>query len=107
MNLFRQTYAVTAMNLQTIPQRRGASAVVVVGMACVVAVMVSVFSTSAGFLQLVSNTGQPDHAIVTSKGARGFGGSRLERAVTLTAMDATGVRKTSDGKPVASVEIHF
>jgi len=38
--MFKQLIAVTAMNLRTLPQRLGASSVIVIGIAGVVAVLV-------------------------------------------------------------------
>ena len=46
----RQTLAVTALNLRTIPQRLGSSAVAIVGIAGVVVVFVAVLSIAAGLL---------------------------------------------------------
>ena len=44
-----QTFAVTLLNLRTIPRRLGSSGVAIVGIAGVVVVLVSVLSIAAGF----------------------------------------------------------
>ena len=51
MNLFRQIGAVTAMNFKSLPHRIGTSIVIVIGIAGVVAVLVSVLAMSTGMLQ--------------------------------------------------------
>ena len=47
--MFKQLAAVISMSLQTLPQRIGASSVIVIGIAGVVAVLVSVLAMGAGF----------------------------------------------------------
>jgi len=44
MRFFKQTAAVTAMSLKTLSQRLGASSVIVIGIAGVVAVLVSLLA---------------------------------------------------------------
>ena len=51
MKLFRQIAAVTAMNFRSLPQRIGTSSVIVIGIAGVVAVMVSVLAMSTGMIR--------------------------------------------------------
>ncbi len=50
MTLFRQIGAVTAMNLRSLPQRVGTSLVIVIGIAGVVAVLISVLAMSTGMI---------------------------------------------------------
>jgi putative ABC transport system permease protein len=45
----KQTLAIAALGLRTIPQRLGASAVAIIGIAGVVVVLVSVLSIAEGF----------------------------------------------------------
>ena len=66
----RQIVAVTAMGLRAIPERVGASLVIVIGMALVVAVTISILSMSVGYMRTVQNTGRIDRAIVLSHGSR-------------------------------------
>ena len=44
MSLFKQIWAVTAMNIRALPQRAGTSLVTVIGVATVIAVMVSLLA---------------------------------------------------------------
>jgi putative ABC transport system permease protein len=64
-----QTVAVTSLNLRTISQRLGSSAVAVVGIAGVVVVFVSVLSIAAGFTAVMREAGSPSRAIVMRSGA--------------------------------------
>jgi len=101
----RQIVAVTLLSLRSIPQRLAASLVIVVGMAAVVAVVISVLSMSTGFLESVNKTGRPDRAIVTSSGAVTESLSTLPRDAIRVIMDAPHVKKTRDGKAIASADI--
>ena len=100
-----QIAAVTANNLRSLPHRAGLSAVIVIGIAVTVAVLVSVLAMAAGFGKTLSNTGRADRAIVLRGGSQSELASTLSRDNTLTIMDAKGIRKSADGKAIASAEI--
>src|SRR3546814_19701842 len=68
--MFKQTIAITAMNLRAIPQRLGTSSVIVVGIARVVAVPVSVLAMATGFPKTVANSGRADRALVPRGGLK-------------------------------------
>ena len=68
-NWISQTLAVTALNLRTIPQRFGSSAVAIIGIAGVVVVFVSVLSIAAGFSAAMEGAGSPARALVMRTGA--------------------------------------
>jgi putative ABC transport system permease protein len=100
----RQITAVTAMGLRAIPDRMGASLVIVIGMALVVAVTISILSMSVGFMRTVQNTGRTDRAIVLSHGSQFEFASALSRDNALTIADAPGIKTAGDGKPIVSAE---
>ena len=82
-NWIAQTLAVTALNLRTIPQRLGSSAVAVIGIAGVVVVLVSVLSIAAGFTAAMRDSGSPTRALVMRSGAdsemtSGLGGPEVD-----------------------------
>jgi len=104
MNMLGQIRAVTWMNLTSIPQRFGTSSVIVVGIAGVVAVLISVLAMATGFKRTIVATGRDDRAIVLRGGSNSELASTLSREATLTIMDAPGIRKDSAGKPIASAE---
>jgi putative ABC transport system permease protein len=104
MNLFRQIGAVTAMNFKSLPHRIGTSIVIVIGIAGVVAVLVSVLAMSTGMLQTMENSGREDRAIVLRNGSAAESGSALARDAARLIQDAPGVKRDSAGKPIASAE---
>src|SRR5580692_1286545 len=104
MNAVRQIAAVTAIGLRAIPQRLGSSLVVVVGMACVVAVTISILSMSTGFMRTMSGTGRADRALVLSRNSQYEGASSITRDNVPVIADAPGIRKAADGKPIVSAD---
>lgn len=104
MNLFRQVGAVTSMNLRSLPQRASTSLVIVIGIAGVVAVLVSVLAMSTGMIQALQNTGRNDRAIVLRNGSTTEISSALSRDVAPLIVDAPGVKRGADGKAIASTE---
>jgi putative ABC transport system permease protein len=102
--MFKQTIAITAMNLQSLRLRLAASSVIVIGIAVTVAVLVSVQAMALGFQKTLSHTGRMDRAIVLRGGSEAELNSTISRENTLTIMDAPGIRKDTDGKPLATAE---
>src|ERR1700689_1405242 len=98
-------FAVISMSLQTLPQRMGASSVIVIGIAGVVAVLVSVLAMGAGFRHTLADSGRADRVIILR------GGSDAELNSNLTRMDvdiignAPGLAKDSAGKALLSSEL--
>jgi len=101
MSLFAQIWAVTAMNVRAIRSRAGASAVVVIGVATVVAVMVSLLSIATGLMQTVNRNVRPDDVIVLSAGAPAIYMSSISRTAAAIIADAPGVKIDTNGKPMA------
>ncbi len=105
MTLFGQVGAVTAMNLRTIPKRLASSCVVVVGIAGVVAVLVSVLGITTSLEATLLSTGRSDRAIVLRGGANAEVSSGLSVDETLAIIDAPGVARTADGDAAATVDM--
>jgi putative ABC transport system permease protein len=95
---------VIKLGLSTLPARRGAALVVVVGMACAIGAMVSVQSMAEG-LSGVVNMGRDDRAVVLSKGVEGEFGSNTSHADAITIQDAPGIARSRDGRPAASPQM--
>jgi putative ABC transport system permease protein len=104
MSALRQIASVTGIGLRAIPQRLGPSLVVVVGMACVVAVTVSILSMSTGFMRTVRNSGHSDRVIVLSRNSQFEASSTISRDDATAIADAPGVKRVADGKPVVSAD---
>jgi putative ABC transport system permease protein len=105
MNPLRQAAVVTAMNLRSLAARRGTSLVAVVGIAGVVAVLIGIFSISAGFNAVLELSGADDVAIVMRGGTNTEMTSGLSQEQTRIIADAPGVLRES-GDPVASAELY-
>lgn len=104
MAWIRQTIAVTMLNLRTIPQRLGPSAVAIIGIAGVVVVLVAVLSIAEGFSAAMRSTGSPDRIIVMRSGADTEMTSGLAGPDALTVKQAPGV--LHDGaEAIASAEV--
>jgi len=84
MRAIRQITALSALGLRTLPHRFGSSLVIVLGVAGVMAVLVSVLSMSASLIHMIVGSGRTDRVVVLQRGARSEGGSFLERAAILT-----------------------
>jgi putative ABC transport system permease protein len=105
MNIVSQTLAVTAMNLRSIPQRLGNSLVIVVGIAGVVAVLISVLAMSLGFRTTIKGDASPDRVIVFSRGASAENVSGLSRENVAAVIDAPGIKHDARDRPVVSAEL--
>src|SRR5580692_12109092 len=103
--MFKQFIAVTGMSLRTLPQRIGASSVIVIGIAGVVAVLVSVLAMGAGFRHTLADTGRPDRVIILRGGSDAELNSNLTRADVDTISNAPGLAKDADGKALLSNEL--
>ena len=104
MSAITQIAAVSAMNIRSLPQRIGTSSVVVIGIAGVVAVLISVLAMSTGFLRTLQRTGPENRAIVVRTGSSTELTSVLTNEAALAIADSAGIKKGSDGHPLASPE---
>ncbi|HET9372714.1 MAG TPA: ABC transporter permease [Vicinamibacterales bacterium] len=101
----KQLVAVTALNLKSLPQRLGGSAVAIIGIAGVVVVFVAVLSIAEGFRAVMQGTGAPDRALVMRSGAdsemtSGLAGNQIE-------LIKQGPGIVRDGqRPTASAELY-
>jgi len=103
--MFKQLIAVISMSLQTLPQRIGASSVIVIGIAGVVAVLVSVLAMGAGFRHTLADSGRADRVIILRGGSDAELNSNLTRTDIATIGNAAGLRKDSTGKALLSSEL--
>lgn len=101
----RQTSSVTVVGLSTLSQRLGASAVIVVGIAGVVGVLVALLAMAEGYAQTLSSTGNKETAIVLRGGSDAEVASVLDRNAVVQIADAAGVAKDAKGRPLASDEV--
>jgi putative ABC transport system permease protein len=103
--MFKQLFALSLMSLKTLPQRAGASSVIIIGIAGVVAVLVSVLAMATGFRHTVADTGRPDRVIVLRGGSDAELNSSITRSDSDTIANAPGLAKDADGKAILSDEL--
>jgi len=102
MSVLNQIRSVTAVGLSSVPARLGTSMVIVVGLAAVVAVLVSALALSQGFRDAAKKTGSATRAIVLTGDTEN--NSSLTRENVLTLLNAPGIRKSPQGEPIASAD---
>jgi putative ABC transport system permease protein len=101
----RQSLAMTRVGLATVPQRMGATSVVVVGIAGVVGVLIALLAMAQGFQATLRNAGNRDTAIVLRAGANAELSSGLDRTSAVLIAQAPGVLHDEHDVPVASAEV--
>ena len=105
MGWLRQTVAVLALNLRTIPSRLSSSGVAIIGIAGVVVVFVSVLSIAAGFSAAMQGSGSASRALVMRSGADSEMTSGIDGSDADIIRQAPGIRR--DGpSPLASAELY-
>ncbi|MFO1496279.1 MAG: ABC transporter permease [Lysobacterales bacterium] len=103
--MFQQIFEITWMNLRNLPERLGASLVIVVGLAGVVGVLTALLAMSEGLGSTLKATGSAERAIVLRGGSDAELNSGLDPDSANLIAEQAGVRKGSDGKPLASREL--
>jgi len=105
MSAYTQVREIVMMNLRSVPQRLGASLVIVIGIAGVVGVMVALLSMSAGLEKTLGGTGRDDRVVVTRGGSNGELASFLDRASGTLIKQDPAIARDGDGLPLASGEL--
>jgi putative ABC transport system permease protein len=104
MKTMTQLLAVSSISLRSLPSRAASSAVIVIGTAGVVAVLLSVLALATGLSAALSTTGSADRAIVLHQQASNEIGSSLPHDAILTILDAPGIAKDPNHRPIGSAE---
>lgn len=101
----QQILAITLLNLRNIPSRLGTSLVIIVGIAGVVAVLVSMLSMVRGFDQTLKGTGSDSRALILSAGVLSELSSTIVRDAVPLLREMPGIRRGADGAPQVSAEL--
>ncbi|HVR81994.1 MAG TPA: ABC transporter permease, partial [Luteimonas sp.] len=101
----KQTLAVAGVGIASLPQRWGASSVIVVGIAGVVAVLVAMLAMGEGFANTLKQTGSDDSAIILRGGSQAETNSVITRDQIPLVSALTGIETGADGKPLVSPEL--
>jgi len=103
--MLSQIFAITRLNLLSVPQRWGPSLVIIIGLAGVVAVFTALLAMAQGFQSTLKDSGRTDNAIIL----RGGSGAELNSGIGGDTANLVrlgpGIRKASNGKPLASGEL--
>jgi putative ABC transport system permease protein len=100
----RQTLAVAGVGIAGLPQRWGASSVVIVGIAGVVGVLVAMLSMGAGFEATLKGTGDDRTAIILRGGAQAETNSNIGRDQVPLIAALDGIARDANGRPLLSAE---
>ncbi|MGH8074938.1 MAG: ABC transporter permease [Lysobacter sp.] len=101
----RQTLAVAAVGIAGLPQRWGASMVIVVGIAGVVAVLVAMLAMGKGFEATLNQTGGEDSAIILRGGSQAETNSVISREQVPLISSLAGIAEGAEGRPLVSPEL--
>ena len=101
----RQALSITWSGLSTLPQRLGATSVIIVGIAGVVGVLIALLAMAEGFQATLKRAGDDDTAIVLRSGANAELSSGLDRASTTLIAQGPGVLRDGRDIPIASAEV--
>jgi putative ABC transport system permease protein len=100
----RRALSVANVGLSTLGQRLGSSAVIVVGIAGVVGVLVAMLAMAEGYAETLRKTGSPDTAIVLRGASDAEVTSGLDRDSVLQIAQTAGIARDARGEPLASPE---
>lgn len=101
----KQAASVTAVGISTLTQRLGSSAVIVIGIAGVVAVLVALLAMANGYSETLRRSGSTDTAIVLRGASASEISSVLSHDNAVVIAQAPGIAKDAQGKPIASPEL--
>ena len=101
----RQAAAVTGIGISTLRERLSSSAVVVVGIAGVVGVLVAMLAMANGYRETLRRTGSLDTAIVLRGASASEVSSVLGHDATVVIAQAPGIARDAQGRPIASPEL--
>jgi putative ABC transport system permease protein len=101
----RQAASVAAVGLSTLRQRLGSAAVIVIGIAGVVAVLVALLAMGEGYSQTLRKTGSADTAIVMRGASASEVMSVLDHDSVTQVVQTPGIVRDAKGQPLASPEL--
>jgi len=104
VNWFAQIFAVTQFSMRSLSQRKGSSAVAVLGITGVVAVMVGVLSIAQGIQETMQSSAADENAIVLRSGSDSEMMSGLSGDDTRLIAEAPGIARNESGA-LASPEL--
>jgi putative ABC transport system permease protein len=101
----RVALAATRVGIASLPQRWGASSVIIVGIAGVVGVLVAMLAMGAGFEATLKQTGNETTAILLRGGSQAETNSVITRDQSPLIAGLPGIAKNAQGRAVISPEL--
>ncbi|UYC11953.1 ABC transporter permease [Xanthomonas sp. CFBP 8445] len=101
----RLSLAAARIGIASLPQRWGASSVIVVGIAGVVGVLVAMLAMGQGFQATLESTGDDTTAIVLRGGSQAETNSVITRDQVPLIASLAGVARGADNRPLVSPEL--
>ncbi len=101
----RLSLAAAGIGISSLPQRWGASMVIVIGIAGVVGVLVAMLAMGEGFKATLDRTGSDDTAIILRGGSQAETNSVITRDQVPLISSLPGIARGADGKPLLSPEL--
>ncbi len=101
----RLAWMATRLGISSLPQRWGASLVIVVGIAGVVGVLVAMLAMGEGFSATLKGTGSARNAILLRGGAQAETNSVITRDQAVLVQSLPGIARDGEGRPLASPEL--
>jgi len=101
----RQAASVASVGISTLRQRLGSSAVIVVGIAGVVGVLVALLAMAEGYSQTLRATGSSDTVVVMRGASASEVMSVLDHDSVVQIAQTSGIARDAKGEPVASDEL--
>ena len=101
----RLALAAARIGIASLPQRWGASSVIIVGIAGVVGVLVAMLAMGEGFKATLNATGSDDTAIILRGCSQAETNSVITRDQVPLVSSLPGIAKGADGKPLLSPEL--
>ena len=103
----KQTLALAALNVRSLPRRPGTAAVAMSGIAALTGVFAGVLSMASGFEKTMEGSGQEDVALVLRSGSTAELNSRFSKDQADIVRYAPGIARGADGEPEVSSELFW
>jgi putative ABC transport system permease protein len=107
MRSVTQTLVLLRLGLAGLPQRKWSSLVLVASVACVIGVLLSMLSVTAGMLRAYRSGEDPQMAIVLSPESNTEFGNGIPADAIGTILDAPGIARGPGGHPLGDAEFLF
>ncbi len=101
---FGQIAVVARLSIASMRERLGSSLVIVLGMTCVVAVLLSMLSVTAGLMREYAIASDPSRAIVWPAKSQDEFGTDITRSMVGTILDAPGIARSAEGRAIADAQ---